>query len=276
MLAPPALAAAIARQTGASFTNCGRAPTTCIRRTGARALASTFGDMPPLAPVLAAAGLAAGLAGCAVVATEVEADAAPAHPAAHARRVAVDDRVVGNVPRDHAAGADHAVAAERDAADDGGIGADRGAALHQRLAVLVLALDVAPRVDHVREYHRGPAEHIVLDHHARVNRDVVLDLHVVADHALRRNDHVLADIAASTDAAVAHDVAEVPDPGAGADLGRRVDHGRVVREVAVRVLGCRHAALRNSGSNCSRKAFTLRMTSLLLSVLLANWAVLTT
>ena len=47
-------------------------------------LASALGDMPPLAPVLAPAGLAAGLAGRAVVAAEVEADAAPAHPAAHA------------------------------------------------------------------------------------------------------------------------------------------------------------------------------------------------
>src|SRR5687767_6282765 len=113
MFAPPALAVTMARQTGASFTNCGRAPTTCIRRTGARAPASEFGDMPSLATVPASAGLAAGLASRAVVAAEVEADAAPAHPAPHARRVAVDDRVVGNVPRDHAAGADHAIAAER-------------------------------------------------------------------------------------------------------------------------------------------------------------------
>ena len=71
-----------------------------------------------------------------------------------------------------------------------------------------------------------------------------------------------------------------------------VDHGRLVREVAVCILGLRHATFRarpagpprscaccapwNSVPNWLRKAFTLRMTSLLLRVLLANWAVLTT
>src|SRR5687768_6469569 len=176
MRAPPEFAAAIARQTGASFTNCGRAPTTCIRRTAPRAPASGLGDTAPLAPVAAAAGLAAGLACRAVVASEVEADAAPAHPAVNARGVSIDHRVVGHVARDHAAGADHAIAPERHPADDRGVGADRGAFPHQRLPVFVLALDVAPRVDHVREHHRGPAEDVVLEHDAGVHGDVVLDL----------------------------------------------------------------------------------------------------
>src|SRR5688572_17397478 len=141
MRAPPEFAAAMARQTGASFTNCGRAPTTCIRRTGRRAM-SEFRDMAPLAPVPATAGLAAGLARGAVVAAEVEPDAAPAHPAANAGGVAVDHRVVRDVACDHTAGTDHAVSAERDAADDRRIGADGGALLHECLPVFFLALDV--------------------------------------------------------------------------------------------------------------------------------------
>src|SRR6185503_9614610 len=275
MRAPPAFAASIARDTGASFTNCGRAPTTCIRRTDGRA-ASELRDMASFASVAATAGFAGGLAASAVVAADLEADAAITHPALHARRVAVDDRVVRDVARDDAAGSDHAVAPERHTADDRGVRADRRTAFHQRPAVLVLALDEAAWVDHVREHHRGPAEHVVFEDDAGVVRDVVLDLDVVADHALRRDHDILADVAARADLRVAHDVAEVPDLRACADLGRRVDDCRLVREIAFRVLCSGHSALRNSGSNRSRKAFTLRMTSLLLRVLLANCAVLTT
>src|SRR5688572_7548612 len=276
MRAPRAFAASTARETGASLTNCGRAPTTCIRRTAAVAAASELGDIAALAPVAPAAGRACGFPSRVVVASELEADAAPADPAPDARRVAVDDRVVGHVARDDAARADDAEASERHAADDRRVGADGSAAPHERAAVLVLALDVASRVDHVREYHRGPAEHVVLEDDARVDRDVVLDLDVVADDASRRDHDVLADVAARADSRVAHHVAEVPDLRAVADLGRRVDDRRLVGKVALRLLRFRHAALPNSGPNCSRKAFTLRMTSLLFRVLLANWAVLTT
>jgi hypothetical protein len=40
---------------------------------------------------------------------------------------------------------------------------------------------MAAWIDDVREHHRRPAEHVVFEDHAGVERDVVLDLDVVAD-----------------------------------------------------------------------------------------------
>ena len=52
----------------------------------------------------------------------------------------------------------------------------------------------------VGEHHRRPAEHVVFERDAGVDRHVVLDLDVVADHDARRHDDVLADVAATADA----------------------------------------------------------------------------
>src|SRR5262249_27434231 len=105
------------------------------------------------------------------------------------------------------------------------------ATLHQRSLVFVLARDVAARVHHVGEHHRRPAEHVVFEDAARVDRDVVLDLDVVADGHVGRDHHVLPDIAARADARVLHHVREVPDFAARADLARRVHVAGFMYEV---------------------------------------------
>src|SRR5213596_2116308 len=168
--------------------------------------------------------------------------AALAHPSHAARRHAHHQRVRRDVGRHDRAGADERVLAERDAAQDRGVGTDGAAPLHARGAVLVLARHVAPRVQHVGEHARRPAEHIVLQGHAFVDRDVVLDLDVVADLRAGHHHHVLAQVAALADDGARHDVAEVPDLRAAADLGSIVYIARFVDE-EVRHLGADHLDL---------------------------------
>src|SRR5213592_2338333 len=168
--------------------------------------------------------------------------AALAHPSHAARRHAHHQRVRRDVGRHDRAGADERVLAERDAAQDRGVGADGAAPLHARGAVLVLARHVAPRVQHVGEHARRPAEHIVLQGHAFVDRDVVLDLDVVADARTGHHHHVLAQVAALADYRAGHDVAEVPDLRAPADLRPVVDITRFMDE-ELRHLGPDHLDL---------------------------------
>ena len=125
-----------------------------------------------------------------------------------------------------------------DAADDRRVRADRRAAPHERPPVLVLARDVAARIDDVREHHRRPAEHVVLELDALVDRDVVLDLHVVADPRAVHHDDVLAERAALADDRAAEHVAEMPDLRAGADRRAVVDVRGLVNERVRR--GCSH------------------------------------
>src|SRR5438105_3091701 len=115
------------------------------------------------------------------------------------------------------------VLAERDPAQNRGVGADGAPPFDARGSVLVLARHVAPRVQHVGEHARRPAEHIVLQGHAFVDRHVVLDLDVVADPRARHHHHVLAQIAPLADDRAGHDVAKVPDLRAPADARAVVD-----------------------------------------------------
>src|SRR6184192_1270956 len=78
--------------------------------------------------------------------------------------------------------------------------------------------------------HDGP-EHVVFEHHALVDRDVVLDIHVVPDARPGHHHDVLAQVAALADHGAGHDVTEVPDLRAFADPGAFVDVARLVDEV---------------------------------------------
>src|SRR5690348_7138037 len=167
-----------------------------------------------------------------------------AHPAHAPGRYAHHQAVGRHIRRHHGARADEGVLAEGGAADDRGVRADRGAPPHPGLPVLVLPGHVAPRVEHVGEHARRPAEHIVLEVHAFVDRHVVLDLHVVADRGARHHHDVLAEARALADHRALHHVTEMPDLGAGADDGAFVEEaGRVDVEV-------RHQPMtRTSGSS---------------------------
>src|SRR3546814_6707061 len=67
-----------------------------------------------------------------------------------------------NISVDHAAGPDEGILADRYAADDGTVSAERRAALHQRRTVFVLAGDSRARIVDVGKHHAGTAKHIVL------------------------------------------------------------------------------------------------------------------
>src|SRR6266581_4203946 len=157
--------------------------------------------------------------------------AALAHPPYPARGHAHHERVRRHVGGHDGAGADERVLAERHPAHDRGIGADRAAAFHQRGAVLVLARHVAAGVEHVGEHAGRPAEHVILEGDALVDRHVVLDLDVVADAGAGHHRHVLPEIAALADHGPGHHVAEVPDLRALADPSALVDVARFVDEV---------------------------------------------
>src|SRR5437588_4605656 len=165
-----------------------------------------------------------------------EALAALAHPAHATGRHAHHERVRRDVGRHDGTGADERVLAECDAAHDGGVRADRRPPLHEGGAILVLARHVAAGVHHVGENARRPAEHIVLEGDALVDRHVVLDLHVVADARAGHDHDVLAEAAALADDGAGHDVAKMPDLGILADAGAGVDVARFVDE------GVRHLA----------------------------------
>ena len=154
--------------------------------------------------------------------------AVAAHPAERTGRVAHHERVVGDVARHHAPRRHEAVAPERDAAHDGGIGADRRPAPEPGRLVEPLPVHLAAGVGHVCQHAARPEEHVVLDHGPSVDRDVVLDLDVVSDDDVVADIHVLPQRAAPPDAGARLNVAEVPDGRALPDVGGGVDVGALV------------------------------------------------
>src|SRR6185437_12757084 len=156
--------------------------------------------------------------------------AALAHPAdstgGHAHHQGIRRYVRGH----HGTRADEGVLTERHTTDDCRVRANGRAALHPRLAVLVLAGHVAAWVHDVGKHARRPTEYVVFERHALVDRDVVLNLDVVPDPHAGHHHHVLAQVAALTDRGTGHDVGEVPDLRTPADLRTVVEIARFVDE----------------------------------------------
>lgn len=110
------------------------------------------------------------------------------------------------------------------AADDGGVGPDRGPLLDQRPFVARGAFGVfCTGGQVVGKDHRRPAENIVLQLHPFVDRDVVLHLDAVADFNVGGDVDILPEGAVFPDDRAALDVAEEPDFGAAADRDVGVD-----------------------------------------------------
>jgi hypothetical protein len=84
-----------------------------------------------------------------------------AHPAVLHRGNAHYERVIWNVSRHHSASGHKAIRTQSDATNNSCICADSGPLLDTRSLVLVLALNLAARVDHVCENHGRTTEHIV-------------------------------------------------------------------------------------------------------------------
>ena len=158
-------------------------------------------------------------------------DAAVAGPAAQPRGVTVHRGVIRHIGGDDRARANEAIAPQGHAAHDRRVGANGSTTLDQRAPVLRLALDEGARIEHISEYHRRAAEHVVLEDHPGVDRYIVLDLAAVADDTVGGDDDVLADIDALANRAVLHDVTEVPDARTRTDLAGAVDDRGFVRKV---------------------------------------------
>src|SRR5690606_4096027 len=119
---------------------------------------------------------------------------------------------------------------EGDAADDGGVGADAGAAFDEGGGVVVAGVAgvLAARGQDGGEDHAWSAEVVVFEGDGFVDADVVLDLDVVADDHVIGDVDVLAEAAACADDGCWHHGAVVPDLGASADRGAVVDECRLV------------------------------------------------
>ena len=117
-----------------------------------------------------------------VFTVECQSDTASAHPASLAGRVSVNQRIIGNVPGHNGTGAHKSILADGGAANHGAVGAQRRTFANQRGLVLVFPDNMAPRVRHIGEDHRGSAEDVILKDTTGVDGNIVLDFNVVADH----------------------------------------------------------------------------------------------
>ena len=133
-----------------------------------------------------------------------------AHPAHLAGGHAHHQGVGRHVLVDDCARTDEGELADGDAAHDGAVGAQGGAAFDQGVAVFAFALDERARIVDVCEHHAGTAEHALFQGDVVVHRDVVLHLALVADDDLVTDEDVLAQGHALADAGAAADVGKVP------------------------------------------------------------------
>lgn len=148
-----------------------------------------------------------------------------AHPADLFGRYAHHQCIGFDVFVYHRASTDEGKLSDSGAADDGAVGAQRGAFLDQCVAVFVFALDQRSRVIDVGEDHAGAAEDAFFEGDVVVNRDVVLDFAVVADDDFVADEDVLAERHALANPGAAANVNPMPDAAAFADLCAIVNDG---------------------------------------------------
>ena len=132
--------------------------------------------------------------------------------------------MIGDILRDHGAGAYEGVFTQCVAADDGAVGTQGGALFDDGRTDLVHLGDFRPGVVDVCEDHRGAAEDAVFEGDTFVDADVVLDFALISDRYIRPDDDILADVAVFTDFGAGEDVREVPDFGAFADFDTLVNN----------------------------------------------------
>jgi len=124
------------------------------------------------------------------------------------RRVSCDDCVGRDISGHHAAGADDGAFADGDAAEDGGVGAercpcfdDRGNDLPVGLGLQTAAGGGGPGVTVVDEHDAVADEDLVLDGDTLADEGVALDLAVPADGGVFLDFDKCADLAAVADRA---------------------------------------------------------------------------
>ena len=116
-----------------------------------------------------------------------------AHPADLSGWHSHHEGVVGNVAIDDCASAHKGMGANGHSTNNRAVGAQRGTAPDQCRAVLAFSFNGRPGVVDVGEDGARATEHVVLEHHAFVQRHVVLYLAVMTNHDLARDEDALAD-----------------------------------------------------------------------------------
>ena len=128
----------------------------------------------------------------------------------NARRVSCYYCVGGDISGDHAAGADDGAFADGDAAEDGGIGAERSPCFDDRGNDLPVGFGLQAAA-----FGSGAGVEVVDEHDAVADEDLVL------------NGHALADEGVALDLAVPADGGVFLDLDKGADLGAVADGATV-------------------------------------------------
>ena len=159
--------------------------------------------------------------------------AAGADPSGLSGRYADHERVVGHVGRDHRARADEGAAANRVAADDGGVGSDACAGPDARRHIVRRPLGIpCPWRQIIGKHAGGSQKYIILDLYALVHGNIVLNFDAIADDDPVGNVHILPQGAVLTDDRAGLDVAKVPDFCAAANADPVVDVAAAVYERA--------------------------------------------
>src|SRR6266566_3498505 len=115
---------------------------------------------------------------------------------------------VRHTPGDDGTSADERITPDRDPADDRGIGADCTTALEPGGLIQRVPVDLSARVCDIRQDTRRSKKDIILNHHARVERNIVLDLDIASDDCPTVNIDVLPYDGTVADPCALHDVRE--------------------------------------------------------------------
>ena len=161
-------------------------------------------------------------------ARNIELLAATTNPTEWPRGVARDEREWGDITRDHAPSADHAIVAEAHAANNGRVRADGDALLDDGRREFTTPWRVCSRREDVGKDRARSDEDVLGELDPLVNRNIVLDATPRADTHPWRDVASLTELRVSRqDDALSH-VAEVPDLDATLERGvRRHDRARV-------------------------------------------------
>src|SRR5438094_5321026 len=153
------------------------------------------------------------------------------HPSDVASGIANDQRKVRHALGDNRTRTDKCIASDGDTADNRGVGSNGTTALQTGDLIQRMPIHLGARISDIRQDTRRSKKDIILNHHARVDRNIVLDLDIASDDRPTVNIDVLPYDGTFADPCALHDVREMPDLCARTDLSPVVNIGRLVDEV---------------------------------------------
>jgi hypothetical protein len=159
--------------------------------------------------------------------------AVPAHPAVPAYRHTYHESIIGHVPGNHSARGNKSIAADLNAANNGGIGAYRSAPPDQGSFIKAVTHYLASGIGHICQHAARSEKYIIFEDRPAINGDVVLNLAVASELHAVGNEHILAEYAISTDFSAGTDMAEMPDLGSGSDLSAGINEAAGMNKIGI-------------------------------------------